>query len=95
MQGFASVAEVDRKGRARRLPIKADVRKALCFPGGSTLMVSHLDKDTSADTAVSLKFCFPVKPCEKYSLVTVNRSLEDERLVTDGCSRDGAKSGGK
>ncbi|KAL9411625.1 hypothetical protein AB3S75_045263 [Citrus x aurantiifolia] len=93
-QGFASVAEVDRKGRARRLPIKADIRKALCFPGGSTLMVSHLDKDTSADTAVSLKFCFPVKPCEKYSLVTVNRSLEDERLVTDGCSRDGAKSGG-
>ncbi|KAH9679731.1 N-acetyltransferase [Citrus sinensis] len=91
-QGFASVAEVDTKGRARRLPIKADIRKVLCFPGGSTLMVSHLDKDTSADTAVSLKFCFPVKPCEKSSLVTVNRSLEAERLVTDGCSRDGAKS---
>ncbi|ESR34458.1 hypothetical protein CICLE_v10006800mg [Citrus x clementina] len=68
-QGFASVAEVDTKGRARRLPIKADIRKALCFPGGSTLMVSHLDKDTSADTAVSLKFCFPVKPCEKSSLI--------------------------
>ncbi|XP_024043169.1 uncharacterized protein LOC18031219 [Citrus clementina] len=93
-QGFASVAEVDTKGRARRLPIKADIRKALCFPGGSTLMVSHLDKDTSADTAVSLKFCFPVKPCEKSSLVTVNRSLEAERLVMNGCSRDGAKSSG-
>ncbi|KDO49619.1 hypothetical protein CISIN_1g009150mg [Citrus sinensis] len=51
-------------------------------------------QDTSADTAVSLKFCFPVKPCEKSSLVTVNRSLEAERLVMNGCSRDGAKSSG-
>lgn len=47
MQGFVSVAEVDTKGRARKLPIKADIRRALCFPGGSTLMVSHLKKDIS------------------------------------------------
>lgn len=46
-QGFVSVAEVDTKGRARKLPIKADIRRALCFPGGSTLMVSHLNKATS------------------------------------------------
>ncbi|XP_010056526.2 uncharacterized protein LOC104444532 isoform X2 [Eucalyptus grandis] len=53
--GFVSVAEVDSKGRARRLPIKADIRKALCFPGGSTLMVSHLSKDISVDPSDSLK----------------------------------------
>ncbi|XP_030520551.1 uncharacterized protein LOC115734104 isoform X1 [Rhodamnia argentea] len=53
--GFVSVAEVDSKGRARRLPIRADIRKALCFPGGSTLMVSHLSKDISVDPSDSLK----------------------------------------
>ncbi|GAB2221649.1 hypothetical protein Droror1_Dr00012834 [Drosera rotundifolia] len=41
-QGFLPIAEVDSKGKARRIPIKADIRRALCFPGGSTLMVSHL-----------------------------------------------------
>jgi hypothetical protein len=29
--------------------VKADIRRALCFPGGSTLMVSHLNKDTLMD----------------------------------------------
>ncbi|TXG70288.1 hypothetical protein EZV62_005223 [Acer yangbiense] len=77
-QGFVSVAEVDRKGRARRLPIRADIRKALCFPGGSTLMVSHLNRDNSTNTVDSLKFCFPLKPCEKSSLISVNRSVEPE-----------------
>nr|XP_027066026.1 uncharacterized protein LOC113691896 [Coffea arabica] len=37
-QGFVVIGEVNTKGRARRLPIKAEIRKALCFPGGSTLM---------------------------------------------------------
>ncbi|KAK7852080.1 pax-interacting protein 1 [Quercus suber] len=50
-QGFVSIAEVDNRGRARRLPIKADIRKALCFPGGSTLMVSHLKKDLADNSA--------------------------------------------
>ncbi|KAL5743829.1 hypothetical protein ACOSQ2_026945 [Xanthoceras sorbifolium] len=77
-QGFVSVAEVDRKGRARRLPIRADIRKALCFPGGSTLMVSHLNRDNSTNTVYSPKFCFPLKPCEKSSLLSVNRSVEPE-----------------
>ncbi|XP_048322061.2 uncharacterized protein LOC107431598 isoform X5 [Ziziphus jujuba] len=54
-QGFVSVAEVDTKGRARRLPIKADIRRALCFPGGSTLMVSHLNRDISANSTYPLK----------------------------------------
>ncbi|XP_030452929.2 uncharacterized protein LOC115674619 [Syzygium oleosum] len=53
--GFVSVAEVDSKGRARRLPVRADIRKGLCFPGGSTLMVSHLSKDISVDPSDSLK----------------------------------------
>ncbi|KAH9621859.1 hypothetical protein KSS87_019600 [Heliosperma pusillum] len=44
-QGFVSIAEVGTKGRARRLPIKADIRRALCFPGGSTLMISYLHKN--------------------------------------------------
>ncbi|KAF7819070.1 PAX-interacting protein 1 [Senna tora] len=57
-QGFISIAEVDSKGRARRLPIKADIRKALCFPGGSTLMVCHLRMEFSTDAANSIK-CLP------------------------------------
>ncbi|KAK9671132.1 hypothetical protein RND81_12G008700 [Saponaria officinalis] len=44
-QGFVSIAEMGTKGRSRRLPIKADIRRALCFPGGSTLMISHLNKN--------------------------------------------------
>ncbi|KAJ6380856.1 hypothetical protein OIU77_029703 [Salix suchowensis] len=32
-QGFTSIAEVDKKGRPRRLPIKPNIRRALCFPG--------------------------------------------------------------
>ncbi|KAI3723831.1 hypothetical protein L2E82_35591 [Cichorium intybus] len=42
--GFLSVGQVDTKGKARKLPVKPDIRKALCFPGGSTLMISHLQK---------------------------------------------------
>ncbi|KAI9082066.1 hypothetical protein K1719_035991 [Acacia pycnantha] len=57
-QGFMSIAEVDTKGRARRLPIKAGIRKALCFPGGSTLMVCHLRMEFSADATNSMK-CLP------------------------------------
>lgn len=52
---------MDVKGKTRRLPIKADIRKALCFPGGSTLMVSHLKQDVSADSADSLKLGFPLQ----------------------------------
>lgn len=78
VQGFQSIAEVDRKGRARSLPIKADVRKALSFPGGSTLMISHLDKDPSANIPDSLNFCIPLKPCGESSFLSINRSLEPE-----------------
>ncbi|XP_022153880.1 uncharacterized protein LOC111021292 isoform X2 [Momordica charantia] len=56
-QGFLSIAEVDTKGKARRIPVRADIRRALCFPGGSTLMVSHIYQGiamSSADLPKSL-----------------------------------------
>ena len=71
MQGFVSIAEVDTKGRARRLPIRADIRRALCFPGGSTLMVSHLSKDISANFSDAVKKSFSLKPHEKSSSLDV------------------------
>ncbi|KAB8099202.1 hypothetical protein EE612_029124 [Oryza sativa] len=46
-QGFESVGEVDTKGKICRIPVRADIKRALCFPGGSMLMVSHL-KDLPA-----------------------------------------------
>ncbi|XP_065856702.1 uncharacterized protein [Euphorbia lathyris] len=61
-QGFESIAEVDVKGKARRLPIKADIRRALCFPGGSILMVSHLNEDSSSNYSELMEFQFPLKP---------------------------------
>ncbi|KAG7574492.1 BRCT domain superfamily [Arabidopsis suecica] len=50
-QGFIKLAEVDHKGKARGLHIKSNIRKALCFPGGSTLMLSHLKKEFSLNPA--------------------------------------------
>lgn len=66
-----SVAEVDTKGRARKLPIKADIRRALCLPGGATLMVSHLNRDISVVSADILKLRFPLKTDEKSSTTAV------------------------
>ncbi|OMO86140.1 hypothetical protein COLO4_21290 [Corchorus olitorius] len=73
-QGFVSIAEVDKRGRARRFPIKADIRKALCFPGGSTLMVSHLSKDASTTGEYS-SFSFPLKLCENTQFSATDKSL--------------------
>ncbi|PHT54577.1 hypothetical protein CQW23_09039 [Capsicum baccatum] len=61
-KGFSVIGQVDTKGRARRLPIKADIRKALCFPGGSNLMISHFNKDNLHGSAVYLNLKFPLKP---------------------------------
>lgn len=44
LQGFVSIGEVDTKGKVRKIPVRADIKRALCFPGGSTLMVAHLKK---------------------------------------------------
>ncbi|XP_050229810.1 uncharacterized protein LOC126678936 isoform X2 [Mercurialis annua] len=68
--GFNSVAEVDKKGKARRLPMKADVRKALCFPGGSILMLSRLDEgieDILTNDSQSGKLHFPLKLQHRFS----------------------------
>ncbi|KAG8646596.1 hypothetical protein MANES_09G016500v8 [Manihot esculenta] len=81
-QGFESIAEVDKKGRARRrLPIKADIRRALCYPGGSILMVSHLNEDTSANHAEPWKFLFPLRP-HMESLAALAISTQPE----EGCN---------
>ncbi|GLJ53800.1 hypothetical protein SUGI_1148380 [Cryptomeria japonica] len=47
-QGFSTLAEVDGKGKARKLPIKNDVRRAMSMPGSATLLVSHLNGDNYA-----------------------------------------------
>ncbi|KAI4300842.1 hypothetical protein L6164_034172 [Bauhinia variegata] len=79
-QGFVSIAKVDTKGRARRLPIKADIRKALCFPGGSTLMIHHLRKDLSADSVNSIKD-LPSQLHQKYLTSAI---AENERREFSG-----------
>ncbi|KAL1549907.1 hypothetical protein AAHA92_17936 [Salvia divinorum] len=63
-QGFTVIGEVAKNGRARKLPIKADIRKALCFPGGSTLMSSHLLKESSFGSAERPNLSLPVKPIQ-------------------------------
>lgn len=60
------IGEVAKNGRARKLPIKADIRKALCFPGGSTLMSSHLLKDSSSESAELPNLSLPTKPIQLY-----------------------------
>ncbi|KAK4373726.1 hypothetical protein RND71_009110 [Anisodus tanguticus] len=60
--GFSVIGQVDTKGRVRKLPIKADIWKALCFPGGSNLMISHFNKDNLHNSAVYLNLKFPLKP---------------------------------
>jgi hypothetical protein len=84
MQGFSSIAQVDTKGRARRLPVKADIRKALCFPGGSTLMILHLKKELFDDNANSGK-CLPSQPHQNSftPAIVENEQLEfsDELLI--------------
>ncbi|KAM0954084.1 putative transcription regulator GNAT family [Dioscorea sansibarensis] len=56
-QGFISIGKVDHKGKACKLPIKANIRRALCFPGGSTLMIAHLKNDTGLDDAPQCNLC--------------------------------------
>lgn len=62
-QGFITVGEVDGKGKARKLPVRADIRRALCFPGDATLMVAHLKKDIVAFSEPSkhVETSFPSK----------------------------------
>ena len=82
------IGEVNTKGRARRLPIKAEIRKALCFPGGSTLMVSHLN-DSSADPAEQIKLLYPLKLPMKHHLSDVVQKLQPECIEESGHSEGG------
>ena len=79
MQEFVSIAEVDTKGRARRLPIRADIRRALCFPGGSTLMVCHLNKSVHDTGGYSIKLS--LRSAEK------STSTADEFYSLDGSGK--------
>ncbi|KAK6941760.1 GNAT domain, partial [Dillenia turbinata] len=83
-QGFVAIADVDTKGRARRLPIKADIRKALCFPGGSTLMVSHLNKAVSMDCGELVYACLSKKADEKSSCSDIIK-IRSPQAIGDGC----------
>ncbi|PIN20077.1 hypothetical protein CDL12_07238 [Handroanthus impetiginosus] len=93
-QGFTVIGEVDKKGKARRLPIKADVRRALCFPGGSTLMISHLLKDSPSEPVEPVTLCLPVKPPEmnfddqelRHTVESRGASTEDNHIAENGCS---------
>lgn len=85
MQGFVPIAEVDSKGRARRLPVRGDIRRALCFPGGSTLMVSHLSRDISANISDAVKKPFSLKPHKKslsFDVQTQGQGDRGENLDT-------------
>ncbi|XP_073222101.1 uncharacterized protein [Cicer arietinum] len=79
-QGFSSIAQVDTKGRAHKLPVKADIRRALCFPGGSTLMVCHLRNELLDDNANSGK-SLPSLPHQNSSTPAI---VENEQLEFSG-----------
>ncbi|MCL7026054.1 hypothetical protein MKW94_003847 [Papaver nudicaule] len=99
-QGFVSTAEVDSKGKASGLRMKANIRKALCFPGDSTLMVSHLNKDisTSINPSNDPKQCsrlevhvnsvasVPLQRQELQSIGEYNDILKDDSSLKDGSS---------
>ncbi|OIW11483.1 hypothetical protein TanjilG_26849 [Lupinus angustifolius] len=70
-QGFIPIAQVDPKGKARKLPVKADIRKSLCFPGGSTLMVFHTRNELLANATNSMK-CLSSHPNSLPSAIAEN-----------------------
>ncbi|CAA0376167.1 unnamed protein product [Arabidopsis thaliana] len=70
-QGFVKLAEVDHKGKAKGLHIKSNIRKALCFPGGSTLMLSHLNKESISNLEISSSWKYQ---CEGSPLSARNNS---------------------
>ncbi|KAF6160177.1 hypothetical protein GIB67_016613 [Kingdonia uniflora] len=96
-QGFVPIAEVDSKGKARRLPLKAAIRRALCFPGGSTLMVSHINKDILTSPLNKSKSLSPRKPhAHSPSLVSaqskeLRASGECHDMLNSSLSKDGAE----
>ncbi|PHT80596.1 hypothetical protein T459_13611 [Capsicum annuum] len=86
-QGFSVIGQVDTKGRARRLPIKADIRKALCFLGGSNLMISHFNKDNLHGSAVYLNLKFPLKPSRENCRSPILQEQRDTLSEGDNLSQ--------
>ncbi|KAL8208512.1 hypothetical protein R6Q57_007924 [Mikania cordata] len=91
-QGFVPVGKVDDKGRARKLPIKADIRKALCFPGGSTLMVAHLIKEYSDNSTNNLQLSSLLKPGDE-NVLKKNPLMESSRDLVCLYSREYINTG--
>ncbi|MQM00699.1 hypothetical protein Taro_033438 [Colocasia esculenta] len=80
-QGFAKIGDVDGRGRVRKLPVRADIRKALCFPGDSTLMVSHLKRGTVHPEMSCANICVPVSIDPNFVEVGKDHNvLNNERL---------------
>ncbi|KAE9585255.1 hypothetical protein Lal_00017951 [Lupinus albus] len=75
-QGFIPIAQVDPKGKARKLPVKADIRKSLCFPGGSTLMVFHTRNELLANATNSMKGLSSPLPNSLPSAIAENEKSE-------------------
>lgn len=90
MQDFISIGEVNRKGKPRGLPIKANIRRALCFPGGSTLMVAHLNKYKVA----TINFSVSVQKDEPCPNFNENECTEAQHFVQDDCPTDSQKNKG-
>ncbi|XP_039128831.1 uncharacterized protein LOC120264968 isoform X3 [Dioscorea cayenensis subsp. rotundata] len=81
-QGFMSIGKVDHKGKACKLPIKPNIRRALCFPGGSTLMIAHLKNDIGLDDAPRCNLCISseVGALLPYDCVNTNPGLVKAKL---------------
>ncbi|RAL48497.1 hypothetical protein DM860_005921 [Cuscuta australis] len=79
-QGFIVIGHVDARGKARRLPINPNVRRVLCFPGGSSLMVSYLNKESPTHSPKHLALDLPEKNC--LSLI----SQKQDKHVDTYCS---------
>ncbi|VAH06757.1 unnamed protein product [Triticum turgidum subsp. durum] len=83
--GFVSVGEVDTKGKIRRIPVRADIKRALCFPGSSTLMVTHIKKDLPT---ASKKPCFAeLQTSQLHAVVPDSISPDDMNTVVPSCEK--------
>ncbi|KAJ1695748.1 hypothetical protein LUZ63_012446 [Rhynchospora breviuscula] len=82
-QGFVLVGQVDSKGKACKLSVKADIKKMLCFPGGSKLMVSHLKKDLPSCIRSSVDAQIP------------NSDAKFTNTIPDGIAPDSFELSGK
>lgn len=71
VQGFLKIAEVDSKGKPQKLPLKADVRKAMSLPGNAALMVCNIRSPksqlTSMATPLTMGATTPTKELETNS----------------------------